>query len=428
VSYAEFLEAKARRHTSAGVDVDPDSIHSSLHDWQRRIVVTALRRGRSAVFADTGLGKTRMQIEWSRLVAPSALIIAPLSVARQTVREATKIDADVRYVRRPDDVVPGSVSITNYELAHHFPAEMFDAVALDESSILKNFTGSTRNALIAQWRDTPFRSSWSATPAPNDVTELCNQAEFLGVMPRNEMLAAYFVHDDDGWRLKGHAADPMFSWMATWATAARRPSDVGGDDGPYHLPPLNIEALTVSVDIEQDGQLFATDLGGVGGRAAVRRSTLDARVASASQLLAGRGQWIAWCGLNDEAEAITKAIDGAVNVHGTLTPDEKADAFERFQDGQIRVLVTKPSIAGMGMNFQNCHRMVFVGMSDSWESYYQAVRRCWRFGQENPVDAYVVVSELEQQIVQNVRRKETEVAGWVDRLVHHMNNKELISA
>lgn len=428
MSYAEFLEAKARRHTSAGVDVDPDSIHSSLHDWQRRIVVTALRRGRSAVFADTGLGKTRMQIEWSRLVAPSALIIAPLSVARQTVREATKIDADVRYVRRPDDVVPGSVSITNYELAHHFPAEMFDAVALDESSILKNFTGSTRNALIAQWRDTPFRSSWSATPAPNDVTELCNQAEFLGVMPRNEMLAAYFVHDDDGWRLKGHAADPMFSWMATWATAARRPSDVGGDDGPYHLPPLNIEALTVSVDIEQDGQLFATDLGGVGGRAAVRRSTLDARVASASQLLAGRGQWIAWCGLNDEAEAITKAIDGAVNVHGTLTPDEKADAFERFQDGQIRVLVTKPSIAGMGMNFQNCHRMVFVGMSDSWESYYQAVRRCWRFGQENPVDAYVVVSELEQQIVQNVRRKETEVAGWVDRLVHHMNNKELISA
>ena len=428
MSYREFLEAKARRHSSAGVDVNPESIHASLHDWQRRIVVTALHRGRSAVFADTGLGKTRMQIEWSRLVAPSALIIAPLSVARQTVREASKIDADVRYVRRPEEVVPGSVSITNYELAHHFHAEMFDAVALDESSILKNFTGSTRNALIAQWRDTPFRSSWSATPAPNDVTELCNQAEFLGVMPRNEMLAAYFVHDNDGWRLKGHAADPMFSWMATWATAARRPSDVGGDDGPYRLPPLNIKALTVEVDIEQDGQLFATDLGGVGGRAAVRRSTLDARVASASQLLAGRGQWIAWCGLNDEAEAITKAIDGAVNVHGTLTPDEKADAFERFQDGQIRVLVTKPSIAGMGMNFQNCHRMVFVGMSDSWESYYQAVRRCWRFGQENPVDAYVVVSELEQQIVQNVRRKETEVAGWVDRLVHHMNNKELISA
>ena len=419
--YADFLAAKARRHQSPGITIDPGAIHHSLHDWQNRIVRTALSRGRGAVFADTGLGKTRMQIEWARLVAPSALIIAPLSVARQTVREATKIDADVRYVRNPNEVVPGSVSITNYEMAHHFHADQFDAVALDESSILKNFTGSTRNALIAQWRDTPFRSSWSATPAPNDVTELCNQAEFLGVMPRNEMLAAYFVHDDDGWRLKGHAADPMFAWMATWATAARRPSDVGGDDGPYQLPPLNITPVTIPVEIEQDGQLFATDLGGVGGRAAVRRSTLSARVEAAERLLNGRGQWIAWCGLNDEAAALAK-IDGAFNVHGGLTPDEKADAFERFQDGEIRVLVTKPSIAGMGMNFQNCHRMVFVGMSDSWESYYQAVRRCWRFGQESPVDAYVVVSELEQQIVDNVRRKETEVASWIDRLIHHMNN------
>lgn len=238
-TYAEFLAAKSRRHHAPGVEVNPDAIHPSLHDWQRRIVTDALRRGRSAVFADTGLGETRMQIEWARLIAPSSLIIAPLSVARQTVREAVKIDADVRYVRRPEDVVPGSVSITNYELAHYFDAAMFDAVALDESSILKNFTGSTRNALIKQWRDTPYRSSWSATPAPNDVTELTNQAEFLGVMPRNEMLAAYFVHDDDGWRLKGHAADPMFSWMATWATAARRPSDVGGDDTPYNLPPCD---------------------------------------------------------------------------------------------------------------------------------------------------------------------------------------------
>jgi hypothetical protein len=423
LSYAEFLAAKARRHISPGATVNPDEIHSSLHDWQRRIVLSALSRGRSAVFADTGLGKTRMQIEWSRLVAARALIIAPLSVARQTVREAKKIDADVRYVRRPEDVTAGSVSITNYELAHHFPADMFDAVALDESSILKNFTGSTRNALIAQWRDTPFRSSWSATPAPNDVTELCNQAEFLGVMPRNEMLAAYFVHDDEGWRLKGHAIDPMFSWMATWATAARRPSDVGGDDEPYQLPPLNIEALSIPVEIAQDGQLFATDLGGVGGRAAVRRSTLVARVGAATELLTKPGQWIAWCGLNDEAEAIARSVEGAVNVHGTLTPDEKADAFERFQDGNIRVLVTKPSIAGMGMNFQNCHQMVFVGMSDSWESYYQSVRRCWRFGQQHPVTAHVVVSELEQQIVSNVRRKESEVAAWVDRLIFHMNKK-----
>lgn len=427
-TYADFLAQKARRHHAPGVIVDPALIHPSLHDWQQRIVVDALARGRSAVFADTGLGKTRMQIEWCRLVAPSALIIAPLSVARQTVREATKIDAAVRYVRHPEQVEPGTISITNYEMAEHFDPAMFQAVALDESSILKNFTGATRTALIEQWKHTEYRSSWSATPAPNDVTELCNQAEFLGVMPRNEMLAAYFVHDDEGWRLKGHAADPMFAWMATWATAARRPSDVGGDDSLYELPPLNIIPVTVPVEIEQDGQLFATDLGGVGGRAAVRRSTLAARVAEACGVLTNRGQWIAWCGLNDEAEQITAGTEGAVNVTGNMTPDEKADAFEQFQDGTIRVLVTKPSIAGMGMNFQNCHQMVFVGMNDSWESYYQAVRRCWRFGQTSHVDAYVVVSELEQQIVDNVRRKESEVAAWIGRLVHHMQQARSAAA
>ena len=422
--YQEFLASKARRHQSAGVVVDPSMIHPSLHDWQRRIVQATIGRGRGAVFADTGMGKTRMQIEWSRLIADRALILAPLSVARQTVREAAKIDADVRYVRRPDDVVPGTVSITNYELAHHFDASQFDAVALDESSILKCFTGSTRNALIRQWQSTPHRSSWSATPAPNDVTELCNQAEFLGVMARNEMLAAYFVHDDDGWRLKGHAADPMFAWMATWAIAARRPSDVGGDDSAYQLPPLNVTADVVRVDVQQEGQLFATDLGGVGGRAKVRKSTLADRVDRAVERCSRPGQWIAWCGLNDEADQITASVDGAVNVHGTMTPDEKADAFEAFQDGEVRVLVTKPSIAGFGMNFQQCHQMVFVGLSDSWESYYQSIRRCWRFGQTEPVDVYVVVSELEQQIVENVRRKETEVAAWVDRLVHHMNQQQ----
>ena len=423
-TYAEFLKSKASRHQSTGVDVPDDLIHPSLHDWQRRIVRTALRRGRSAVFADTGLGKTRMQIEWARLTGESALILAPLSVARQTVREAARIDADVRYVRRPEDVAPGSVSITNYELAHHFDPAMFDAIALDESSILKNFTGSTRNALIVQWAQTPYRSSWSATPAPNDVTELCNQAEFLGVATRSEMLAAYFVHDNDGWRLKGHAIDPMFSWMATWATAARRPSDVGGDDAPYHLPPLNIIPAVIEVPIEQSGQLFATDLGGVGGRAAVRRETLAQRVDHAVGLCSQPGQWIAWCGLNAEAEGVAHAVDGAVNVEGSMTPDEKADVFERFQDGAIRVLVTKPSIAGMGMNFQNCHRMVFVGLNDSWESYYQAIRRCWRFGQSKPVDAHIVVSALEQQIASNVARKEQEVAAWIDRLIHHMNRQE----
>ena len=421
-SYADFLATKAARHQADGIVVAPDEIHKSLHDWQRRIVMRTLERGRGAVFADTGMGKTRMQVEWSRLIGERSLILAPLSVARQTVRESEKIDANVRYVRRPDEVTDG-VSITNYELAHHFDPAMFDAVCLDESSILKSFTGSTRNALIKQWRETPYRSSWSATPAPNDVTELCNQAEFLGVMPRNEMLAAYFVHDQDGWRLKGHATDPMFKWMATWAIAARRPSDVGGDDALYTLPKLTVDSVVVDVDIQQEGQLFATDLGGVGGRAQIRRSTMEKRIEASAELASRPGQWIVWCGLNDEADGVTRLVDGAVNVSGSMTPEEKADIFEAFQDGDVRVLVTKPSIAGFGMNFQNCHQMIFVGLSDSWESYYQAVRRCWRFGQESPVDAFVVVSELEQQIVENIIRKERDVAEWVDRLVRHKNEE-----
>jgi hypothetical protein len=419
VSYADFLATKTKRHQSNGRHIDRTDTHPSLHEWQSRIVQWAVGRGRCAVFADTGLGKTRMQLEWSRLMGDRTLILAPLSVARQTVREATKVDIDCRYVRRPEDLDGPGVYITNYELAHHFDPAAFDAVALDESSILKSFTGSTRNALIKQWRDTLHRSSWSATPAPNDVTELCNQAEFLGVMPRNEMLAAYFVHDQDGWRLKGHAAEPMFKWMASWAVALRRPSDIEGDDAGYDLPPLTITPEVVHVDIVVPDQLFATELGGVGGRAKIRRATADERVGRAVDLANQPGQWIAWCGLNDEADAIARQVDGAVNVHGSLTPDEKADAFERFQDGTLRVLVTKPSIAGFGMNFQQCNRMVFVGLSDSWESYYQAIRRCWRFGQTRPVDVHIVVSELEQQITENVQRKEAEVAEWTKRLTDY---------
>lgn len=419
-SYAEFLARKARRHQAAGVDVTLDPAEQShMWDWQTRIVQWALHRGRAAVFADTGLGKSRMQVSWAHHVAPRALILAPLSVARQTVREAAAIDVPVNYVRHPDQVGDG-VSITNYEMAHHFDPATFQAVALDESSILKSFTGATRTALIRQWRDTPYRTSWTATPAPNDVTELCNQAEFVGAMPRNEMLAAYFVHDDDGWRLKGHATDPMFQWMSTWALALRRPSDIGGDDTGYNLPPLRIHPVPVDVPIEQDGQLFATDLGGVGGRAAVRRATAVDRITTTVERLQRPGQWIAWCGLNAEADGITRELGGdAVNVHGTQTPEQKAETFEAFQDGEVRILVTKPSIAGFGMNFQNCHQMTFCGLSDSWESYYQAIRRCWRFGQSAPVDVHIVVSNLEMRIVDNVRRKEHEVAAWVDRLIHH---------
>lgn len=418
MSYAEFLARKARTTQPAGVDIDLDAVNPILHDWQARIVQWACHKGRAALFEDCGLGKTFQQLEWARLMGDTTLILAPLSVARQTVREAGKLGIDARYVRSGQAVDGPGIYVTNYEMVGHFDPTMFGAVVLDESSILKNADGKLRRSLTDLLAVVPHRLAATATPAPNDVAELCNHAEFLGRMPRNEMLAAYFVHDDVGWRIKGHAVGPMHEWMAQWAVAARRPSDVGGKDTGYVLPLLSVIPELVDVDIVPDGQLFATDLGGIGGRAAVRRETMDARIERCATL-ATDGQWIVWCGLNDEASKVTKLIDGAVNVEGSWTPEAKAEALEAFQDGQVRVLVTKPSIAGFGMNFQQCHQMAFLGLGDSYESYYQAIRRCYRFGQTEPVNVHVIVSQLEQQIVENVARKEHEASLTTTELIRY---------
>jgi superfamily II DNA or RNA helicase len=420
MSYAEFLATKARKVTPRGAAVDGSDVNSVLFDWQRAVVQWACHRGTAAIFADCGLGKTFMQLEWARLISDRALILAPLSVARQTEREARKLGTHAIYVRSPDDVGGPGIYITNYEMADRFPAELFDAVVLDESSILKNVDGKTRQRLTRQWADVPNRLACTATPAPNDVAELCNHAEFLGILPRVEMLAAYFVHDDIGWRIKNHAIGPMHEWMAQWAVALRRPSDLGWSDDGYALPPMNIHAEVVHVDTAPEDQLFATDLGGIGGRASLRRHTLDARVQRAVDLVGSSDdQWIVWCGLNDEASGVTAAIPDAVNVQGSTDPEVKVKELEAFQDGVTRVLVTKPAIAGFGMNFQNAHRMAFVGMSDSYESYYQAIRRCHRFGQTSAVDVHIVVSEIEQQIVENVKRKEVEASVTTSWLVHY---------
>jgi hypothetical protein len=425
MSYADFLATKYRRVGDHGEPVAPDVLHPTLHDWQAAVTAWAIRKGRAAIFADCGLGKTLMQIEWARHSGVRALIIAPLSVARQTVREAAKVDAEVTYVRDQDGCDDPGVYITNYEMADRFDPHLFDAVVLDESSILKAVDAKTRQRLTAQWSECPARLACTATPAPNDVAELANHAEFLGVASRAEMLSAYFVHEStsgagSGWRLKGHAADAMHRWVATWACALRKPSDLGYPDDGYDLPPLNIVPEVVAAEVTpDDGQLFAVDLGGVSGRAKARKETLAARVERAAELANTGGQWIVWCGLNDEADACESAIDGAVNVPGSWAPEAKAKTLEAFQDGDVRVLVTKPSIAGFGMNFQNAHQMAFVGLSDSWESYYQCIRRCWRYGQTSPVDAHVIVSELEQQIADNVARKEADATSLASALAAH---------
>lgn len=428
MSYSDFLVNKRRLHTAAGIAV-ADDLHPSLHPWQGKVVRWAADKGRAATFLDTGMGKTRIQLSWADAVVRSTnqpvLVIAPLSVARQTVREAVKIDLVVTYVRSPEAVTGPGIWVTNYEHVEKFNPTTFAGVVLDESSILKAVDGRTKKLLTAWAQPVPFRLSATATPSPNDVEELCNQAEWVGAMTGSMMRAAYFVHDDEGWRLKGHARRPMFTWMAGWAVAARTPSDVGGSNTGYILPPLSITSEIVEdggrYDAGRDlGQLFVADLGGVTGRSKVRQRTLGARVARAAELVVGGDQWIVWCGLNAEAEQITSSVEGATNVHGSMAPDAKAEALEAFQDGSIRVLVTKPSIAGFGMNFQQSSRAVFCGMGDSFESYYQAIRRQWRYGQTEPVNVRIVVSDLETQVVDNVLRKELEHNKMQDELVAAM--------
>lgn len=422
MDYADFLAAKRARVNPTGVLLDPNDVHPALFEWQREIVAWACRVGRAAIWADTGLGKTRMQLAWANTMRGDgiALIVAPLAVCQQTVREAAKIGVESAYVR--DMPTTPGVYVTNYEMVEHFDPSKIGAAVLDESSILKQSDGKTRTMLIGHFEPTPYRLACTATPAPNDPEELTNQAEFLGHMSRTNMLAAYFIHDDSGWRLKGHARRPMYQWMSEWAVALRRPSDIGYSDDGYELPGLRIIPHLIEVDIAAEGQLFATDLGGVGGRAAVRRQTMDARCERAAELVEAEPDeaWLLWCGLNDEADRIAD-LTGAVNVHGGMSPDEKARLLLGFADGQIKRLATKPSLASFGLNWQHCARMAFVGLSDSYEAYYQAIRRCYRYGQTRVVDAHIILSDLESQIATNIARKERDASRITAGLVHAMH-------
>jgi DNA modification methylase/superfamily II DNA or RNA helicase len=422
VQYTDFLATKRLVVTATGREVDPSEISDALFPFQRDLVRWSLRKGRAAIFATTGMGKTRMQLEWARLTGQRCLILAPLAVARQTVREGALIGIPVTYARAQADAAPDGITITNYEMLHAFEPSAFGAVVLDESSILKNFEGKVRTGLIRAFRDVSYRLCATATPAPNDIAELANHAEFLGVMKREEMLATFFVHDDTGWRLKGHAREPFYRWLASWGMSLQRPSDLGYSDKGYDLPPLDITATLVPTSWTRAGQLFATDLKGIGDRVAVRKDTMSERVKAAADLINSEPDepWIAWVGLNDEGRELAKLTPGSVLVEGQDSPDAKADAIERFVSGDIRVIISKTSIFGFGLNLQRCARMAFVGLSDSYEQYFQAIRRCWRFGQHRPVHAYIVLTEPEEAIYANVCRKQREAEAVAAELVKHV--------
>lgn len=426
--YEQFLASKKRDAPSVGVSIEPKAISSKLFDFQRDLVAWALRKGRAALFADTGLGKTPMQLEWAHKLRKRCLILAPLAVASQTVAEGRKFDIEVHQVRRQSEVDDCLIHIANYEMLEHFDPDYFQAVVLDESSILKSMDGKTRTKLIATFKDTPYRLCCTATPAPNDIAEIANHAEFLGIMSRVEMLASFFVHDDEGWRLKGHATEPFYRWLASWAMVVKKPSDLGYEDDGFILPKLNVQVHYVESDYRPEGQLFATKLSGIKGRHGARRDSMAQRISKMESLVAAEPDepWLIWCGLNPEQDEMASRIEDSISIQGSDSPERKTEGLMQFVNGNGEKLLSKVRIAGFGMNFQHCARVGFLGLGDSFEQYYQAIRRCWRFGQKRQVDVHVVISEPERVVFENVMRKQEEAEQMNTELLKRVADYEKI--
>ncbi|MGR0183194.1 hypothetical protein [Azospirillum aestuarii] len=425
-AYADFLRRKTIIDPPTGL-ADISELSGALFDFQGDITRWALKRGRAALFAGTGLGKTLMELSWAqgihRATGGNVLILAPLAVAAQICREAQKFGVPARQVSDQSEVGAG-VNVTNYHKLHRIDLSSFVGVALDESSILKSTDGKFRTHLIRSTASIPFRLAATATPAPNDFMELGNHAEFLGVMSYTDMLATFFVHDGGDtqkWRLKGHAEDAFWHWMAQWAVMIRSPADLGYAVGGYDLPELRQVQHTVQVDAAPSmGTLFAVEARTMSERLAARRDSVAARAAMAASITPGDRPFVWWCNLNAESDALARAIPGAVEVRGSDTEDTKERKLADFAAGRTRVLVTKPTICGFGLNWQHCADTGFVGLSDSWEQVYQAIRRFWRFGQTSTVTAHFVAASTEGAVVANLRRKEVDAERMAAAMLRHM--------
>lgn len=412
--YDQFISAKLRLRQPQGFD--PLPISAPLFDWQKYVVGIALKQGRYALFEDCGLGKTLQQLEWARqIVARTSrpvLILTPLAVASQTAEEAKRFGYKVRVCREQTNVHGAEIAITNYEKLEHFDPTAFAGVVLDESSILKNFTGKTRKALTDAFRKTPYKLCCTATPSPNDYTEFGQHADFLGLCSPAQMLCTYFINDTfntGDWRLKRHAEEAFWRWVASWAACISKPSDIGFSDDGYILPPLRMRTETVDVDIvdeRPDDELFRVATLSATTMHKEMRLTAPARAAKVAELVNdSREPWIVWCNTNTEADKLTDLIPDAVEVRGDDSPESKEKGLADFTTGRVRVIITKPSIAGMGLNWQHCHNVAFVGLSYSFEDFYQALRRSYRFGQKKPVNAYIIQAATEGAILQAVQAK-----------------------
>lgn len=409
--YAAFLATKAPRAEAFGIEPDPMPAH--LFDFAAHATAFCLRQGRAALFLDTGLTKTRCQLEFSKQALAASngygLILTPLAVARQFETEALALGYDCRVIREQSDVRPG-INICNYDRLDKLDASVFDCVCLDESSVLKNFTGKVTQSLILAFAHTRFRLCATATPAPNDHIELGTHSEFLGIMPQSDMLIRWFINDSSKtrtWRLKGHATEAFWDWLSSWAVMASSPDDLGFDGSAFVLPPLVVHREKAIGTIKPvDGMLFAGDVSATNMHK-VKRETSDARADAAARIIADypNNTWIVWCDTDYESDALAKRLPDAVEVRGSFDPDKKEDRIHSFSSGEKKTIITKPTVTGAGLNWQHCHNQIFVGRTFSYEAWYQAVRRSWRFGQKYPVNIWLVVAEGEAQIGRVIDKK-----------------------
>ena len=430
--YHTFITTKSKRLQGehSGIVVSEEQIHPALYPFQRDIVRKALEMGSCALFEDCGMGKTIQSLEWARHVyartGKPVLIFTPLAVGPQMVRDAVMIDMQVALCRTQSDLGTHQIGITNYEMMHHFDPEAFGGLVLDESSILKNYLGKMRGTLIDFASHIPYRLAATATPAPNDLIEVLNHADYLGRMTVKEALALWFVQDEQvqHWRLKGHAHNDFWLWSSSWAIAARKPDDIGYRMPGYDLPELDIHNHVMASDFTDDS-LFPS-AASLSDQRKVRRASIGDRVLACADIVNRSTEpWVLWCDLNDEASALTKAIPDAVEVRGADTIETKVSALAGFTEGKIRVMVTKPSIAGHGLNWQHCARMAFVGVGYSYEAFYQAVRRCWRYGQERPVEVHRFYTDADSVIVDALARKEDSAMNLYDNIPWQMSGNTL---
>jgi DNA modification methylase len=435
MNYLKFLEQKEVYFENSGFE--PKPINQMLYDFQAEITKWAIRKGRAAIFADCGLGKTPIQLEWARQIHNKTdrpvLILAPLAVSKQTRREGDKFRIPIKVCESQSDVING-INITNYEKLHKFSPNEFVGIVLDESSILKSYTGKFRTQIIEAFVQTPYKLACTATPAPNDYMELGNHSEFLNVLSRTEMLSTFFINDTSNvgtWRLKGHGQDKFWEWLCSWGVMITKPSDLGFSDKKFILPELDIEQIVIKNGNPLPGKLFIEAANTLKERRQARRQSIETKAQKIFALtLTNKEPWLIWCDLNDESKAASDMINGAVEIKGADKNEHKENSMIGFSNGDIRVLVTKPKIAGFGMNWQHCNNVVFMGISDSYESYYQAVRRCWRFGQKKKVNVKLMVSDLEGNVVDNIKRKEQDALNMRQKMVENMKDiskKEIYS-